>query len=209
MTLTERERQTQTNYNLKASEWLRASGGENRKPFWAVEMALLVDLIQANTNDLGYGNLVADIGAGPSTDSTQLKNAGMNVISFDYSRGMLNLANELNPTLNLVEADTYYLPLADNSMDGFWACASLLHLEDTQKSLLELNRVTKTHGVGFISVKEGEGEIVDERTGYYFKYQIDSIFKELISAFGFKIEASNRRAGTVNHEWLTYHVRKI
>jgi ubiquinone/menaquinone biosynthesis C-methylase UbiE len=209
MPLTDREKQTQANYNLKALDWLRASGGENRKPFWATEMAHLVDLMQANAREHGYGNLVADIGAGPATDSTQLKNAGLNVLSFDYSRGMLNLAKELNPSLNLAEADTYYLPLPKESLDGFWACASILHLEDTQKSLLELNRVTKVHAVGFISVKEGEGEAIDERTGYYFKYQEDPIFQELINACGFKIEATGRKTGTPRHEWLTYHVRKI
>lgn len=200
MSLTQNEDNTRSKYNQNAPEWLKASGGEKRPCYWPKEMELFVELLK--------GDKVLDLGSGPATDSTYLKEFGLSVYSTDYSRGMLNIGKKLNPSLSLIESDTYASPFSDNAFDGIWFCASLLHLEHPEKALAEVNRLLKPEGVCFVSVKQGEGEKIDEKTGYYFNYFNSEELESLFESAGFSVVFSAVREGTPNHPWLTYHLKK-
>lgn len=201
MSLTERELQTKENYDVNAETWLEKSGGRNRPSFWRQEMGHLFWLLKLNSK-------VVEIGCGPATDGKYLKDLGMNPVSIDFSHSMLAIAKELNLKSKLAQMDAYNMGFPDNSFDGFWATASLLHLENTQKALKEIVRVTKDHGVGFISVKDGNEEPgIDPKTGYFFKYFTDNKFKTYLLNSGFEIIKAGTKTGTPNHEWLTYIVK--
>lgn len=200
MSLTEREKQTKNRYEENAEEWLEVSGGRNRGSYWSVEMRDLWWKLPLNGK-------VVEIGCGPSTDGKYLQAMKLDCISFDYAASMLTIAKELNPKGKLAQMDTYNIGLPDNSFDGFWATASLLHLEKPQKALKEIARVTKDKGYGFISVKEGEGEGIDPRTGYFFKYYKNEEFISILENLGFDILWAKSRPGSLNHPWLTYLVR--
>ncbi len=200
MSLTENEHLTKVRYDEKALEWLKFSGGKDRKHFWAE------NLIEMQ----GYllpGSKILEIGCGPATDGTYLKNVGYRVLSFDYSKTMLGIAKELNPESLLLRMNMQNMAYAENSFDGFWASAALLHLENPKPTLGEIVRVTKNKGVGFISVKEGEGDGIDPKTGYYFRYYSQKEFVEILSVNGFDILSQKITTGTPAHSWLTYLVR--
>ena len=200
MSLTERERQTQEKYDVSAREWLERSGGINRPGFWPEEMRLFVENLQGEKS-------VLEVGCGPATDGKFLRIAGAKVISMDYSGAMLALAKEINPAAVLSKMDMHNLGFPDNSFDGFWATACLLHLENPDRALRELIRVTRRNGVGFISIKEGIGESTDTRTGYYYSYHKNPDFIRKLSYMGLHTISSGRKSGTPNHDWLTYLVK--
>ncbi len=57
-------------------------------------------------------------------------------------------------------ADMRRIPLAANSLDGIWMCASLLHISrpDVSGVLSEVRRVLCIGGVVYLSVRHGSGE---------------------------------------------------
>lgn len=200
MPLTERERSTQSLYELNARSWLEYSGGKNRECFWPEGLSAFKTLLPENAR-------ILEVGCGPATDGKYLTGMGYSVISSDYANSMMNLAKELNPEGRYLLADTQQLSFPDSSFDGFWATASLLHLENPTQALMELARVTKNAGVGFISIKEGKGESTDPRTGYYYKYYSPKEFGNILYENNFEILNDGRKAGTSNHDWLTYLIR--
>lgn len=202
MSLTEREQQTQVKYDVSAREWLEHSGGADRPCFWADEMEMFMINLKSDKN-------VLEVGCGPATDGKYLNKLGANVLSTDYSETMLSIAKELNPQGHFMKMDMQDLHFKDNSFDGFWATACLLHLEDPYKAIKELLRVTKKDGVGFISIKEGDGKAVDPRTGYFFRYYHHPEFVRKLGRLGLQTIQSGRKAGSPNHDWLTYLVRVI
>jgi ubiquinone/menaquinone biosynthesis C-methylase UbiE len=198
---TELEITTRDLYNLNAKEWLNKSGGKDRPCFWETEMKQLVASFSTRNN------LVLEVGCGPATDGRYLESKGVNCISTDYSIGMLNLAKEIGVTHSLIQMDMSEMSFANNTFDGFWATACLLHLKDPNNCLSELLRTTKKDGVGFISIKEGVGELVHLKTGYYFHYYQNSEFSTILHNNHFEIVQSDKRPGETNHDWLTYIVR--
>jgi len=202
MPLTERERQTLDRYNVSAEEWLEHSGGRNRPGFWPEEMKKFV-------LNLAGDRKVLEVGCGPATDGMFLDKLGADVISTDYSTAMLAIANEINPKGKYMRMDMQDLYFGDNRFDGFWATACLLHLENPDQAIRELVRVTKSEGVGFISIKEGDGEAVDPHTGYYFRYYHHPEFVRKLRRLGLETLESGRKAGTPNHDFLTYLVKVV
>lgn len=201
MPLTEREKQTQERYDQSAADWLEHSGGRNRPCFWAEEMTRFMAQLDGDKK-------VLEVGCGPATDGKYLEASGATmVLSTDYSETMLAIARELNPEGYFMKMDMQDLDIRYDSFDGFWATACLLHLEDSTMALKELVRVTKNRGVGFITIKEGVGEAVDERTGFYFRYYQNEDFQKLLLENSMQVIAAGRKAGTPNHDYLTYLVR--
>lgn len=202
MSLTEREKSTKERYDVQAEDWLEYSGGRNRPSFWKEELDTFRNLLTKNDK-------IVEVGCGPATDGKYLETIGLQPVSFDYSFSMLKIAKEIRSNSNLIQADTYSMSFADNSFDGFCAIATLLHLENLEKALKELVRVTKNGGIGFITIKEGEGDIVDPKTGYYFKYYKHFDFYRLLEKQGLRTFETSSKKGTPNHDWLTYLVQVV
>lgn len=191
---------TRNRYNEAAEVWLSHSGGRDRKNFWHSEMTEF-------WYHLPLGGKVVEVGCGPATDGLYLKANLLNPVSVDYSRSMLSIAKEINPQAKLSEMDMEQLGFPDSIFDGFWATASLLHLEDPKQALNELKRITKNEGYGFISVKEGTGQGIDPKTGYFFRYYQGEEFAGILKELGYNIIQQGKREGTPSHAWLTYLVQ--
>ncbi|MGH9857046.1 MAG: class I SAM-dependent methyltransferase [Acidobacteriota bacterium] len=82
---------------------------------------------------------------------------GAKVTGIDISQGLLSMAKEHFPQITFATGDFRELPFADETFDGVWAHAALVHLEtvgDVKKSLQEFYRVLKKHGILHVYVKE-------------------------------------------------------
>src|SRR5699024_6650445 len=63
------------------------------------------------------GERILDIAAGPGSSSVPLRGAGAEVVSADFSLGMLRQGLQQRPALDFSAADATRLPFADESFD--------------------------------------------------------------------------------------------
>lgn len=164
------------------------------------------------------GNTVLDAGCGGGRDCRAFAERGFRVIGIDLSIEMLKIARSMAPGCEFQQTDLRNIPLADNSVDGIWCCASLLHLKrkEVRRALLEFRRVLKEGGVCCILIKKGTGEkfIKDSRSQgkprFYSYFQPDEI-RELCQSLAFEIlvgETTQSGSGAYREDWLYFLLRK-
>ena len=104
------------------------------------------------------GARILDVGCGPGRDLLSLAERGFWAVGLDRSSGMLREATARGAE-RLVQADVRALPFASGTLDGVWACASLLHLPKVElpAALAETHRALG-HGHICLIMKQGEGE---------------------------------------------------
>jgi ubiquinone/menaquinone biosynthesis C-methylase UbiE len=164
------------------------------------------------------GNTVLDAGCGGGRDCRAFAERGFQVIGIDLSVELLKLARDFAPECEFLQADLRKIPLADNSIDGLWSCASLLHLKhkEVRRALLEFRRVLKTGAVCCVLMKEGTGEKIikdrrsQEKPRFYSYFQLDEM-RELCQSLDFEIligEATQSVSSASREDWLYFLLRK-
>jgi len=144
---------------------------------------------------LSPGNKILDAGCGGGRDTKLLHDKGLDSIGLDLSSGLIKVARKKYPNINFVEGSFLDLPFGNDSFDGIWAHASLLHLEtvgDVKKALSEFQRVLKPNGVMHTLVKAQTGlektAIVSDRTSgheRFFQYFTQDEIATLLREAGF------------------------
>ena len=92
------------------------------------------------------GMKILDMAAGPGASSEPLHKAGADVISADFSHGMLEAGRRQRPYLNFQWADALNLPFGDNEFDIYTISFGLRNTHQTEKALAEALRVLKKGG---------------------------------------------------------------
>lgn len=134
---------------------------------------------------------VLDVGSGPGRDGLILQKAGLNVICLDASEAMVKISTERG--LHSVIGDFNNLSFEDKSFDGVWAYTSLLHVPKSQidRSLSEIRRVMKPHGIFGLGLIEGESELYRESSGVgqprWFSFYKKEEVEKLLSDHGFEV----------------------
>ncbi len=95
---------------------------------------------------------VLDIGTGTGNALPLLRGDGRRVVGTDAAPGMLAIAAEAAPDVELVEADFRELPVADGAFDLVVAVHALLFADDRVAALREWRRVTAGEGRMSLSV---------------------------------------------------------
>lgn len=94
----------------------------------------------------GPGNRVLDLAAGTGTSSEQFADDGVQVVSCDFSIGMVRVGKARRPDLAFVAGDAAALPFADASFDAVTISFGLRNVADTLGALREMLRVTRPGG---------------------------------------------------------------
>ncbi len=92
------------------------------------------------------GQRVLDLAAGTGTSSLPFASAGAEVVSSDFSLGMLAEGRRRYPELPFVAGDATSLPFADDAFDAVTMSFGLRNVVDVDGALAELHRVTKPGG---------------------------------------------------------------
>ncbi len=104
---------------------------------------------------------ILDAGCGSGRDSLFFKQHGYDVVSFDISKELVDLASRLTgkKVLHMSFGDLDF----ENEFHGIWANASLLHIpqEEMDDVLENLSRSLKNNGVLYASFKYGNTERSD------------------------------------------------
>ena len=108
--------------------------------------------------------LVVDLGCGAGHDCQELVTRGLRVIGVDSSFALLRIGVARYPALDFARQDLRRLAFRSGSLDGIWACASLVHVPRRQiRSVLsEIRRVLRPGGVLFTSMQGGRGQALVE-----------------------------------------------
>jgi len=108
------------------------------------------------------GNRILEIGFGAGRDIKSFLDRGLEIDGVDYSKEFIIHCKKHYPTVRYYNEDIREIMLKGGTYDGIWAFASLLNLpkKDIKAVLQKLHMALKNEGIIFISVKEGEGELM-------------------------------------------------
>jgi len=84
---------------------------------------------------------ILDIGCGWRKDAKIFSDLGYKVTGIDISENLLAIARKTSPTSQFVKADFRQIPFLEQSFDGLWASASLLHAEKKIRSSGTIGRM--------------------------------------------------------------------
>jgi len=145
-------------------------------------------------SSLSQDSKILDIGCAFGRDTKFFTNSGFDATGIDLSKEMIKKAKAFSPSSKFYVMDMQNLDFTDQSFDGIWCSAALLHLNknDAILALKEIKRVLKKDGFLYLNLKEGIGEkvIFDERyqnSEKFYSYYQESEIKDLLSKFNFKI----------------------
>lgn len=155
---------------------------------------------------------ILDIGSGNGRDALLLTEAGYKVDGLDISKTLLSVAKQECPEASFTLGSMYELPFEDQSFDGTWMVASLLHIprEKAALPIQEARRVVKDQGGLFLTVKAGEGEALVAQGGMddrLFVYWQEDPLVELVEAHGWKVEKVARRV--IGESWILVWARAV
>ena len=92
------------------------------------------------------GDRILDLAAGTGTSSAPFAERGAEVVPCDFSLGMLEVGKRRQPSLPFVAGDALNLPFRDNAFDAVTISFGLRNVQDTERALREMLRVTKPGG---------------------------------------------------------------
>lgn len=134
---------------------------------------------------------------------------------------MLTVARELRPDIEFINTSFITLPFPNETFDGIWSHASLVHLEeaaDVQTALTEFYRVLKPGGMLYVLVKEQMGEqeteiVADTLSGHerFFRYYKQAELSNLLEAAGFIVNEQLREEdvhGRKEISWIKFFAVK-
>lgn len=196
--LTPKELKTIKYYDNEASNW---ASGHQTNMFWG-SMDEFYKLLPSGK--------VIEIGCGGGRDAKDYLVKKYNYIGTDVSAGLLKEAKKLNPKGIFLNQSVYSLNFPENSFDGFWASAVLLHVPKKRisEALNKIHNIVMNNGIGFISLKKGEGERVDE-DDRLFSYYSQEEFDSILQSNGFKIINFGILPMSEKTVWLKYLVKVV
>ena len=157
------------------------------------------------------GGKILDAGCGSGRDTLYFIKKGYNVVAFDYSEPLVQLACEYTgKEILLMSFDDIDF---NEDFDGIWACASLIHVakRNIQGVIRRLERALKPNGILYASFKYGDGE--GFRKGRFFndydEKTINSLIEDLPSLNIIKaLENKDIRKDRKNEYWLNLLIQK-
>jgi len=155
---------------------------------------------------------ILDFGCGSGRDARLFMEQGFSVDAIDGSAEMCRFASEY--TGLQVRQMMFQDFDAEDTYDGIWACASLLHLTYTELENVfpKIEKALHTGGIMYASFKYGKFEGM--RNGRYFTDMDEESFSVLIEKTGrLQIEklwiSTDVRPGREDEKWLNVLLRKI
>jgi ubiquinone/menaquinone biosynthesis C-methylase UbiE len=203
MKLTIQEQQTLDAYNKNAAIFAET---RNKKRTWIKEKEKLRQYLPSGK--------ILDIGSGSGKHTNDLMNMGYEYIGIEVSEKLIKEAEKYFPKATFLLQSVYELNFPEDTFDGFWACAILLHLPKARidEALKCIYKVIKNEGIGFISLKKGKGEKFVEGDHYginykrFFSFWQENEFKKVLHTNNFEVLESYELEYS-NKRWLAFFVK--
>src|SRR3989338_10895408 len=196
---------------------------ENAEKYAAnIENIPSIELVDRFANAVGKKGKVLDAGCAAGRDSRLLKDRNLTPVGIDLYKSIIEIARKKYPDIHFEHGNLLELPFENETFDGVWAHASLLHFETTEevsKALQEFNRVLKQDGIIHVFVKQQPGEqkteiVSDRLSGHdrFFQYFTKDEIQSLLEQAGFSVEEIQDEykdpAGREEVKWVVSLARK-
>lgn len=198
-TLQQDEQTTISVYDAMGAQWAAEHGDVN---YWQEQFNRFRQLMP--------NGRVLDIGCGAARDAALLVEAGYEYVGIDPSSELLEQAKKAFPAATFLNATVYDLSqLGLKPFDGFWCSAVLLHIPHSRlpEALQQMSGVLKNDGIGFIAVKEGDGERTEEDGRTFFLWHKDE-FADQLAQNGFDVVDYMYIPKSERTRWLCFFVKK-
>lgn len=151
---------------------------------------------------------VLEIGSGSGKDAAALVTMGYDYTGTDASAELLKIAKKRNPQATFRQVSVYDLDFPPHQFDGFWTTATLLHIPKGRidEALQRIKTQVKSGGVGFITMKAGDGEKTDPKTGRWFAYYSKEEFQQVLERNSYEVIEEKNRQGEKDW-WLCFWVK--
>ena len=145
--LTSEEKATIETYNKNARAWAKGHSYD-----WPDELLVFRKLIPKGK--------ILELDCANGYVGKLLTDRGYDYVGTDVVPNFVKFAVKKYPGIKFLTKSVYDLKFRDDSFDGFWATAILLHIskDNIDIAMQEIRRVVKDRVVGFITLKEGRGE---------------------------------------------------
>jgi SAM-dependent methyltransferase len=155
------------------------------------------------------GGHILDAGCGSGRDAAAFASRGYRVTAFDGSAGMARRASAR--TGLPIETMPFDAVNWNDTFDGVWACASLLHLPSASlpPALVRLVQALRPGGVLFVSMKEGAFE--GRREDRWFTDVTPDDLRALLTSSGLEIEriwTADEVRGDTTVRWVNALARR-
>jgi ubiquinone/menaquinone biosynthesis C-methylase UbiE len=169
------------------------------------------------------GRRLIDVGCGPGHHVRLFADWGYEVTGIDASAAMIEVAragtrSEQAPRFRVARMQDVGELFPENSFDGAWISASLLHVpeEETPDVLAGVHRIVVDRGAVFISLKQGpQGVRIVPVDAHYdlplereFTFWEEARFRRLVEDAGFSVnrfhESVHGTTGGAPTHWLAY-----
>jgi ubiquinone/menaquinone biosynthesis C-methylase UbiE len=181
-----------------------------------------IESIDSFINYLPKGAYILEAGCGPGRETKIFTEKRIKTCGIDLSEGLLEIARKINPDTEYIKGSFLQLPFPNETFDGVWAHASLVHLEtieDVESALNEFCRVLKNKGILFVGTKMQIGEektaiVSDTLSNHerFFRYYKSEEISNYIKEAGFEIMESIVREdghGRKEVQWIKIIARKL
>jgi ubiquinone/menaquinone biosynthesis C-methylase UbiE len=176
-------KQTITVYNSIAAQYAVSAEAHAPEP----EREKFVGLVPK-------GSRVLDAGCGSGRDSAYFEHHGIEVTGIDLCEPLLAIARKVAFNAEFLTMDLRDINFPDQSFDGVWASASIIHLKRSEIPgvIASFFRILKSGGTCVILVKAGtKDEFVKEKmtadTARYYTYFSEDEIKDFMLEAGFNV----------------------
>ena len=161
---------------------------------------------------------ILEIGAGGGRDAQELIRLGYDYVGIDVAEKLLAEAQKINPTATFLHQSIYELDFPKHAFDGFWTAATLLHIPKSRikSALRKIHAVIKPRGIGFISIKQGKGERIEQDEPQIpgdhrrlFAYYSQNEFKKILEDNSYQVIETHTKPISERTTWLIYFVKVI
>lgn len=168
------------------------------------------------------GKRVIDVGCGTGHDTHHFSELGYEATGVDYSTEMIRVAKTLGgtgkpPTFEVLDMRDVGERFEENSFDGAWVSASLLHIpeEDAPKVLRGLKKIVVNGGKIYIGLKagvQGAAMVKEDKYGQpmerEFIFWEEDNFRKLAEGNGLTVERVDKgeggKTGNEATNWLNF-----
>jgi len=167
------------------------------------------------------GGKILDAGCGSARDAAYFISKGYQAEGIDLSVGLLNEAKKLHPEVPTQVMSLTDISFRDNTFDGVWCKAALLHIQRKQahRVIENFHRILHKGGTLFLQTKAGEGQGTqpvpfDTKLERFFTFYTEDELKNMLQVAGFKVldsydfNGQARFAGSRDQEWVVLFAQR-